>query len=72
MSGEDIRLKSDLRGRSGDFQGSNVSVDKAVDNRERGGILAYPFGAVVQLGERLTGSQEVRGSTPLGSIFLMV
>ena len=27
-------------------------------------------GAVVQLGERLTGSQEVRGSTPLGSIFL--
>ena len=32
-------------------------------------ILPHPFGAVVQLGERLTGSQEVRGSTPLGSIF---
>ena len=25
-------------------------------------------GAIAQLGERLTGSQEVRGSTPLGSI----
>ena len=25
------------------------------------------YGAVVQLGERLTGSQEVRGSIPLGS-----
>ena len=27
------------------------------------------IGAVVQLGERLNGIQEVRGSTPLGSIF---
>lgn len=26
------------------------------------------FGAVVQLGERLTGSQEVTGSNPVGSI----
>ena len=25
------------------------------------------FGAVVQLGERLTGSQEVVGSNPIGS-----
>ena len=27
-----------------------------------------PFGAVAQLGERMTGSHEVRGSIPLGSI----
>jgi hypothetical protein len=33
-----------------------------------GYISPLPTGAVVQLGERLTGSQEVRGSTPLGSI----
>ncbi len=26
-----------------------------------------PFGAVAQLGERMTGSHEVRGSIPLGS-----
>ena len=31
-------------------------------------ILLFVFGAVVQLGERLNGIQEVRGSTPLGSI----
>ncbi|MEA2171338.1 MAG: hypothetical protein QOF76_4638 [Solirubrobacteraceae bacterium] len=28
----------------------------------------YPFGAVAQLGERLAGSQKVRGSSPLSSI----
>ena len=28
----------------------------------------YPFGAVAQLGERLAGSQKVRGSRPLSSI----
>ena len=28
------------------------------------------FGAVAQLGERLNGIQEVRGSTPLGSIVM--
>ena len=27
------------------------------------------FGAIAQLGERLNGIQEVRGSTPLGSTF---
>jgi hypothetical protein len=29
--------------------------------------LASPVGAVAQLGERLNGIQEVRGSIPLGS-----
>jgi hypothetical protein len=29
--------------------------------------VRFPNGAVAQLGERLTGSQEVRGSIPLGS-----
>jgi hypothetical protein len=28
----------------------------------------YPLGAVAQLGERVTGSHEVRGSSPLSSI----
>ena len=28
----------------------------------------YPFGAVAQLGERVAGSDEVRGSSPLSSI----
>ncbi len=28
---------------------------------------ALPIGAVAQLGERMTGSHEVRGSIPLGS-----
>ena len=31
------------------------------------GEVAYTFGAVAQLGERMTGSHEVRGSIPLGS-----
>jgi hypothetical protein len=31
------------------------------------GIFRLPFGAVAQLGERRTGSAEVRGSIPLGS-----
>ena len=31
-------------------------------------ITQYYFGAVVQLGARNTGSVEVRGSTPLGSM----
>ena len=30
-------------------------------------VRPAPFGAVAQLGERLNGIQEVRGSTPLGS-----
>jgi hypothetical protein len=28
----------------------------------------YPLGAVAQLGERVTGSHEVRGSSPLSSM----
>ena len=32
-------------------------------------VCCKSIGAVVQLGERLNGIQEVRGSTPLGSIF---
>src|SRR4026209_2276766 len=30
-------------------------------------LLSSSFGAVAQLGERMTGSHEVRGSIPLGS-----
>jgi hypothetical protein len=29
--------------------------------------VRFPIGAVAQLGERMTGSHEVRGSIPLGS-----
>ena len=39
-------------------------------NRQSIGVKwadAYPFGAVAQLGERLAGSQKVRGSSPLSS-----
>ena len=30
-------------------------------------MIVHEFGAIAQLGERLNGIQEVRGSTPLGS-----
>jgi hypothetical protein len=30
-------------------------------------LLSHKFGAVAQMGERLNGIQEVRGSIPLGS-----
>lgn len=33
-------------------------------------IVSFSFGAVVQLGARNTGSVEVEGSTPFGSISL--
>ena len=33
----------------------------------RSPLRTFLYGAVAQLGERLAGSQEVRGSTPLGS-----
>lgn len=37
----------------------------------RGRVVTYygsiPYGAVAQMGERLTGSQEVEGSIPFGS-----
>jgi hypothetical protein len=39
-------------------------------NRQRSGVKwarSYPLGAVAQLGERLAGSQKVRGSSPLSS-----
>src|SRR3954447_25857865 len=39
-------------------------------NGQRSGVKwaqAYPLGAVAQLGERLAGSQKVRGSSPLSS-----
>jgi hypothetical protein len=39
--------------------GQLVGVKMAVD---------YPLGAVAQLGERVTGSHEVRGSSPLSSM----
>jgi|YelNatPaOPRAMG01_1025707.scaffolds.fasta_scaffold27598_4 hypothetical protein len=32
-----------------------------------GASISGPVGAIAQLGERLNGIQEVRGSTPLGS-----
>ena len=36
--------------------------------RQRGGVLiTAKLGALAQLGERLHGMQEVRGSIPLGS-----
>lgn len=38
----------------------------AVRHRMRG--VRHDFGAVAQLGARLTGSQEVTGSNPVGSI----
>jgi hypothetical protein len=31
-----------------------------------------PWGAIAQLGERLNGIQEVRGSIPLGSTIVMI
>ena len=37
------------------------------DDFGRGFPTRVPFGAIAQLGERLNGIQEVRGSTPLGS-----
>ncbi len=37
--------------------------------RVRASTLHFARGAVAQLGERLAGSQKVRGSSPLGSIF---
>src|SRR5215218_2966782 len=40
--------------------GQRVGVKMACD---------YPLGAVAQLGERVTGSHEVRGSSPLSSTF---
>jgi hypothetical protein len=39
-------------------------------NRQRSGVKwagSYHLGAVAQLGERLAGSQKVRGSSPLSS-----
>ncbi len=42
----------------------------SVDNTAKRAILAIPIGDVVQLGERLNGIQEVRGSTPLVSILI--
>jgi prevent-host-death family protein len=39
-------------------------------NGQRGGLIwaeQYPFGAIAQLGERLTGSQEAGGSSPPSS-----
>jgi hypothetical protein len=40
-----------------------------LDPLSRGRLYAasHPAGAIAQLGERLNGIQEVRGSTPLGS-----
>src|SRR5579859_8101715 len=42
---------------------------ETLDQRETGGLYAARrlAGAIAQLGERLNGIQEVRGSTPLGS-----
>ncbi len=43
----------------------------AARNNQRIGVTMaadYEFGAVAQLGERLAGSQKVRGSSPLSSI----
>ena len=36
-------------------------------SRRRLYAASHPAGAIAQLGERLNGIQEVRGSTPLGS-----
>ena len=43
---------------------------RAARNNQRIGVTMaadYEFGAVAQLGERLAGSQKVRGSSPLSS-----
>ena len=69
MSGRRRALRRDLAvGTSGQDatqsldsgQHSYIDSDAAYPNR-------IPDGAIAQLGERLNGIQEVRGSTPLGS-----
>ena len=49
-----------------------ISRGRALDKRakisdNRGAETRGEFGSMAQLGARLTGSQEVRGSSPLGS-----
>jgi hypothetical protein len=56
-----------------DFEGlsqAHLRVEPARNNQRQLVKWAadYPFGAVAQLGERVTGSHEVRGSSPLSSI----
>ena len=41
---------------------------RVLDSQANSGKTLHSIGAVAQLGARLTGSQEVTGSTPVGSI----
>jgi hypothetical protein len=51
-------------------RGETIPCDLTVRLDVAETLSTYPtqFGAVVQLGERLTGSQKVTGSSPVGSI----
>ena len=51
-------------------RGFHLRLSPAKNNQERGIVWAadYRLGAVAQLGERVAGSHEVRGSSPLSSI----
>jgi hypothetical protein len=65
------RMRGDFTRGLMDSRKSNQSLDrlptlgyppKSIYGRDK-----FPKGAVAQLGERMTGSHEVRGSIPLGS-----
>ena len=56
----------------GDFEGqghAHLRLARSRNNQEQGVRMAAPYelGAIAQLGERLTGSQKVAGSSPASS-----
>ena len=50
----------------------NIDPKKSLHPRKHSPIVSPRHGGVAQLGERLTGSQEVRGSIPLVSTIVNV